>query len=198
MRTPALWHSTRVDDWNAALDAYDDVISAQGVASLPAHDVWYHHELPIRIAERESACVLHEELVRITEWKMARGVWRARNLVLVRGNAPELVESTTRDAFTLVPHPSTPIARVSELAGVGPATASAVIAAYAPEVYPFFDEIVASQVPDLGLVAFTLSYYKRYALALRERAAALGGSWTPARVERALWSNAGGKIGAAE
>lgn len=196
MRTPALWHSTRAHDWTVALDTYDAVINAQGVASLAAHDVWYHSELPARIRERVPAHVSYDELVRITEWKMARGVWRARNLFLVRGNAAELVESTTREAFALVPHPGTPIARVSALAGVGPATASAVLSAYAPATYPFFDEIVASQVPELGAVAFTLSYYTRYAAAIVARAAALGGSWTPARVERALWSNAGGKTGA--
>jgi hypothetical protein len=190
-----LWSSTHDDDWVAALHRYDQVIGEQGVASLAAHDVWYHTELPSRIAERSPAFVSHDELVRITEWKMARGVWRARNLVLVRGNSPELVESTTREALTLVPHPSAPIARVAELAGVGPATASAVLAAFAPDTYPFFDELVAAQVPELGVVAFTPAYYKRYASALRERAAGLGGVWTPARVERALWSNVGGKTG---
>jgi len=195
MRFPALWHSTRAREWAVALDTHDKVINAQGVTSLPPHDLWYHGELPERIASRSPAYLLREELVRITEWKMARGVWRARNLGLVRGNASELVESTTRTAFALVPHPRTPIARVAELAGVGPATASAVLSAYAPDTYPFFDESVASQVPELGAVAFTLSYYARYAAALRERATALGGTWTPARVERALWSNAGGKAG---
>ena len=81
------------------------------------------------------------------------------------------------------------------LAGVGPATASAVTAAVAPELYPFFDELVAAQVPGLGKVAWTLSYYGRYAAALRERADALGAPWTPVMVERALWSSVGGKTG---
>jgi hypothetical protein len=66
----------------------------------------------------------------------------------------------------------------------------------APETYPFFDEIVAAQVPDLGRVDFTPRYYRRYAEALRRRAAQLGDDWTPAQVERALWARAGGKAGA--
>ena len=86
-------------------------------------------------------------------------------------------------------------ATLSALAGVGPATASAVASAAAPEVYPFFDELVAAQVPALGPVKFTASYYARYADALRARAASLGSGWTPAAVERALWANAGGKAG---
>jgi hypothetical protein len=63
-------------------------------------------------------------------------------------------------------------------------------------VYPFFDELVAAQVPDLGKVAWTLGYYGKYAAALRERAGALGTPWTPAMVERALWAHVGGKTGA--
>lgn len=122
---------------------------------------------------------------------------QARNLVLVRGNDADEVKAASIAALAEVPHPTKPIARLAKLAGVGPATASAVAAAAAPEAYPFLDELVAGQVPGLGPVAFTLGYYARYAQALRERAARLGESWTPAAVERALWANAGGKVGAA-
>ncbi len=80
------------------------------------------------------------------------------------------------------------IARLAKLKGVGPATASAVLAAARPDVYPFFDEIVAARLPGLGEVAWTLGYYGRYAEALRGEAERLGGDWTPAALERALWS----------
>ena len=40
-----------------------------------------------------------------------------------------------------VPHPGTPIATLAKLKGVGPATASAAASAFAPLVYPFFDEL---------------------------------------------------------
>jgi hypothetical protein len=61
--------------------------------------------------------------------------------------------------------------------------------------YPFFDELVAAQIPDSGPVVYTLGYYARYAAALRERARRLDHAWTPVSVERALWANAGGKAG---
>jgi hypothetical protein len=195
MTSEPLWTSSDDAQWQSALARYGEVIAAQGVASLVDHDRWYHEELPDALRSRGPSYATHEELVRLTQWKMARGVWRARNLVLVRGNSADLVQSTTAGAFAAVPHESAPIAKVAELAGVGPATASALLAAYAPEVYPFFDELVAHQIPGLGAVAFTPAYYKRYAQAIRERAGALSGSWTPAQVERALWSHVGGKIG---
>ena len=93
------------------------------------------------------------------------------------------------------PHPTAPIKTLATLAGVGPATASAVAAAVAPNLYPFFDELFAGQIPQLGTVAWTLGYYARYAVALRERAAQLGDDWSPVTVERALWSHSGGKTG---
>jgi hypothetical protein len=188
-----LWNSTAEKDWRRALERYDHVVDAQGVARLPELDRWSRHELPGVIAARAAPHVTLPELVRLTEWKMARGVWRAPNLVLVRSNPAPQVVNTSTAALAAAPHPTAPIATLAKLKGVGPATASAVASAFLPELYPFFDELVAAQVPGLGLVAWTLGYYGRYADALRTRAAQLGGDWTPVMVERALWSNAGGK-----
>ena len=190
-----LWGSDALEDWTQALDSYDDVVARQRVAPLAELDRWYRDALPDAIAARQPAHVTHTEIVKLTEWKMARGVWRARNLVLVRGNDPSLVVKTSREAIGKAPHPTAPIAALAELAGVGPATASAVMAAAHPDLYPFFDELVAAQVPGLGPVAWTLGYYRRYADALRARAEKLGHRWTPVKTERALWAHVGGKAG---
>jgi hypothetical protein len=188
-----LWNATDEGPWRRALERYDHVVDAQGVARLPDLDRWFRHELPDVVAGRAAPHVTLAELVRLTEWKMARGVWRAPNLVLVRSNPGPQVISTSTAALAATPHPTAPIATMARLKGVGPATASAAVSAFLPGVYPFFDELVAAQVPGLGAVAWTLAYYARYAEALRARAAQLGGGWTPVTVERALWSNAGGK-----
>jgi hypothetical protein len=188
-----LWKSDDRDEWRDAFERYEQVVGAQGVAALPALDSWYRGELPSLIAARRRPHVTHPELVRVTEWKMARGVWRGRNLALVRGNDPALVVATSAEALGAIPDESSPISTLAELAGVGPATASAVAAAVRPDLYPFFDELVGAQVPGLGKLAFSLGYYKRYAAALRARAAELGDRWTAVMVERALWAHAGGK-----
>jgi len=109
---------------------------------------------------------------------------------------PEYVKTASMEALAAAPDPRRPIAILSALDGAGPATALALVAAARPETYAFFDELVAAQVPALGKVAWTLGYYLKYAAALSERAAALGGGWTPAMVERALWAHSGGKAGA--
>lgn len=193
-----LWNDDLAASWRTALERYPAVVDAQGVKSLPALDRWYREELPGAIAARQRPHVTHRELVQATEWKMARGVWRGRNLQLVRGNEPATVERTSGEALAAIPDPRRPIALLAALDGVGPATASAIAAAAAPDVYPFFDELVAAQVPGLGKVAFTPAYYARYAEAIRARASRLGDRWTPVMVERALWANAGGKAGARE
>ena len=176
---------------------YEQVVERQGVARLAELDRWYHAELPGLIAGRAQPHVALDELVRLTEWKMARGVWRARNLVLVRSNAEVTVREVSGDALALVPHATRPVATLSTLKGIGPATASAVLAAAHPERYPFFDELVAAQLPGLGAVKWTLGYYARYADALRTAAATLGDDWSAAELERALWAFVGGKAGAA-
>jgi hypothetical protein len=192
-----LWSSDDPRDWARALDTYVGAIERQGVAKLPEHDRWYRSELPGAIASRQPAWISHAELVRVTEWKMARGVWRQRNLILVRSNEESTVEETSRAAFARIPDPAGPIATLAKLAGVGPATASAVAAAAVPEVYPFFDELVANQIPGLGPVDFAMKYYGRYSDALRYRTRQLGGDWTVTMVERALWAHVGGKAGIA-
>ena len=151
-----LWTNDAVEAWREALASYEAVVERQGVARLMDLDRWVRAELPATIATRASPHVTHAELVKVAEWKMARGVWRGRNLALVRGNEPAAVIAISTAALAEVPHPSAPIATLAQLAGVGPATASAVAAAAAPNLYPFFDELVAAQVPGLGKVAFTL------------------------------------------
>jgi len=190
-----LWSSVSQDAWLASLEAYEGVIANQNVAKLPDLDAWYRYELPDAIKKRTTPHVVYDELVKLTEWKMARGVWRAPNLVLVKSNTPDTVVALSTEALGKLPHPTAPIATLAKLDGVGPATASAVAAAYAPDIYSFFDELVAAQIPTLGKVAWTMGYYAKYAAALRERATELGGDWTPVTVERALWANIGGKTG---
>jgi hypothetical protein len=192
----SLWLESSLTTWREALDSYSAVIVAQGVTRLAELDAWYRDELPLAIERRHPRHATLAELVKLTEWKMARGVWRAPNLVLVKGNEAEAVKKTTTAALASAPHPTAPVAALAKLDGVGPATASALAAAGEPTLYPFFDELVAGEVPGLSVVKWTLAYYAKYAEALRDRARRLGAEWTPVMVERAVWASVGGKAGA--
>lgn len=193
-----LWASNKCADWHAALDRYADTIEMQQVNGLVELDDWYRNELPKLIAKRSPTYITRDELESVTKWKMKRGVWRERNRLLVLGNAPDLVKKTSLEAFAAMPDPRKPVDLISQLAGVGPATSSGVLAAIAPEMYPFFDELVAVQIPKLGKVAFTAAYYQRYADQLRQRTVRLQKAcahrqWTAQEVSQALWSASGGK-----
>jgi hypothetical protein len=195
-----LWSQASCDAWRAALDAYCSVVERSGGRRLVELDTWYHAELPEMVGSRSPRSITLDELIRVVEWKMHRGVYRARNLVLVRSNSPAEVETASREAFEAAPHPTRPIARLAKLKGVGPATASAVLAAVRPDAYPFFDDVVADAIPEFGRVDFTLKTYARYAERLVERSALLGVGcptvrWTPHAVGQALWTAAGGKAG---
>ncbi len=188
-----LWTSGALDDWRAALDAYEHVVAAQGVNGLVELDMWYRSELPGLLRGRAHTHLLRSELVEVVRWKMKRGEWRARNLILVQANDEDRVRATSQAAFDAVPDPRKPVALLSDLGGVGPATASAVLAALRPAVYPFFDDLVARAIPALGEPKFTLPYYLRYAEALRDRSQVLGNGWTAQVLSQALWAAAGGK-----
>ncbi|HEY0928542.1 MAG TPA: hypothetical protein VGE27_01380 [Gemmatimonas sp.] len=189
MLTPGLWTVSDNVTWRAALDAYPAVIAQQSPPRLVELDTWYRQTLTSDVQARSPRLVTHEELVRLTEWKMTRGVWRGPNLTLVRSNTPDAVERAGRLAAEHIAQLTKAIGAYTALAGVGPATASAVLALVAPDRYPFFDEIVAAQVDGLGPVAWSTSYYRRYAAALVERATQLGAGWDAVMVERALWAN---------
>ncbi len=193
-----LFQSNECVDWRAALDEYATTLRAQHVNRLEELDAWICSELPALITARPHPYITRAELERATVWKMKRGVWRERNRLLVIGNDAALVKSTSKQAFAAVPDPRQPVAILTALAGVGPATASAVLAAYRPEVYPFFDEVVAAQIPALGKVAFTAAYYQRYAARLRARAEELNQTcaekFSAHDLAQALWTNSGGKV----
>lgn len=78
----------------------------------------------------------HEELVQITKWKLTRGKNRRQLLDLVRINTELAVKQTTQKAFRKIPNLSAAISALTNLKGIGPQTASAVLCAGFPDHCP--------------------------------------------------------------
>jgi hypothetical protein len=197
---PDLWRSHDCAAWAAALADYPACIARQPSELVQKRDPWYRETLPGLIAARPEPYVTRDELIWVVEWKMARGVWRARNLHLARANEPAAVEQASRAAFFAAEDERRALRLLGALRGVGPATVSAVLAAHLPARYPFFDDVVAAQVPGLPVGDFSVKAYLAYAAALRERAARLAaacpaGGWTAHLAAQALWAAADGKLG---
>eukprot|EP00058_Branchiostoma_floridae_P021674 XP_002607164.1 hypothetical protein BRAFLDRAFT_68041 [Branchiostoma floridae] len=85
-----------------------------------------------------------------------RGKFRPRLQQLVESNMPEVVEETSRKAFNKLPNISSAINELSKLKAVGPATATAILAAAAPELVPFMADESMLSTPGLGPVQYTL------------------------------------------
>ncbi|KAK3149473.1 hypothetical protein QOZ80_3AG0217830 [Eleusine coracana subsp. coracana] len=185
--------STDVAAWRAALAAYDRRLAALDKPDLVAVDSFYRHDLPAVLHSRDPDPLLAKpELTRLLQWKLSRGKWRPRLMDFVKGLDDAVVESASRKAFAALPDLRKAISELTVLKGVGPATASAVLAAYAPDVAPFMSD--EAMVAALGNAKeYTLKQYLAFAEKLQAKAKELsvgGERFTPSDVERTLWSSA--------
>lgn len=183
--------------WRSVYDKYWDVVEAKAKSKKPGKllnlDKWYQEELPILISSRPDKHVTLSEMVKLMEWKLTRGKFRPRLQQLVASNSEETVEKCSRKAFSLLPDVQAAIAELSSLKGVGPATASAVLAAGAPEQSAFMSDEAMESVPGLKPIQYTAKHYALYLGKMVERTEKLNKvcpqqDWTPHRLELCLWA----------
>merc|ERR1712241_1233533 len=158
-------------------------------------DKWYQNELPKKIKSRgKESHLTHEELVQLIKWKLARGVFRPRLKDLIQMNTPRVVMQETKKAFRAIDKRKdieAAVSALSNLKGVGPAMASAVLAAMAPELAPFMADEMLLSMPDVEGIDYTMKEYMRMVEKTKEcvdRLNAQGGEWTPHKVEMAVWT----------
>ncbi|XP_072168299.1 uncharacterized protein [Diadema setosum] len=192
--------SSNGEEWSRVLDLYEQVLRLKASKmkqasgkSLLTLDAWFQKELPKAIQQRDEKYITHEELAKLMEWKLTRGKFRPRLKEMVKTNSPELVEGASKKAFKKLPNVGSAIKELTVLKAVGPATASAVLAAGAPECAPFMADESMLAVPGCTPLAYTDSAYKRYCEAVQKCVARLNkdssAKWTPHQVELALWTH---------
>merc|ERR1719168_280337 len=83
------------------------------------------------------------------------------------------------------------VSALSNLKGVGPAMASAVLAAMAPELAPFMADELLLSMPEVEGLDYTMKEYMKLVEKTKEcvdRLNAQGGEWTPHKVEMTVWT----------
>merc|ERR1711923_76237 len=158
-------------------------------------DKWYQNELPKKIKSRgKDAHLTHEEIVQTIKWKLARGQFRPRLKDLIQMNTPRVVMQETKKAFRAIDKRKdieAAVSALSNLKGVGPAMASAVLAAGAPEIAPFMADELLLSMPEVEGLDYTMKEYMKLVEKTKEcvdRLNAQGGEWTPHKVEMAVWT----------
>ncbi|XP_056392536.1 uncharacterized protein LOC130285226 isoform X2 [Hyla sarda] len=180
--------------WKRLSEVYWEVVAEKGAKKkqLMELDKWYQEELPAKMAAQSHKSLTLEELGRLMEWKLMRGKFRPRLKQMVASNPAGTVESCTRKAFQLLPDVSAAIDELCQLKGIGPATASAVLAAGAPELAAFMADESVESVPGLSPIQYNVKHYLRYLEEIQLKSDALNKAseekWTPHRVELCLWT----------
>jgi len=183
------------------LSKYQEALQAKAESKKSNPDVlikldkWYQNELPKKIKSRgKEAHLTHEEIVKTIKWKLSRGKFRPSLKDLIQMNTPRVVMQETKKAFRAISKRNDLEAAVSVLStmkGVGPAMASAVLAAGAPEIAPFMADELLLSMPDVDGIDYTMKEYMRLVGKTKEcveRLNAQGGNWNPHKVELAVWA----------
>ncbi|XP_078177657.1 DNA binding protein [Carex rostrata] len=181
--------------WKAELEAYDSRLESLAKADFVSLDSFYRKDLPLLLCQRDPDPFLNKpELVRLMKWKLSRGKWRPRLLDFVSSLGEKEVELASKKAFASLPDLSKAISNLTVLKGVGPATASAILAVYAPDIAPFMSDEALMEAMG-SAKEYTLKQYIPFAEKLQKKAEELSGEgecFTASDVERALWSAAVG------
>ncbi|KAF9380824.1 hypothetical protein CPB97_008109 [Podila verticillata] len=193
-----LFNSDSAEEWDAILDKYsialDHHVASKKDDALAGLDEWYQSTLPAILATRKPQSIDSSELCKLMSWKLKRGKFRPNLAKLAASNTDSAVKLASQKAFALISSSSlkAAIAEMSSLKGVGPATASAILCAAAPDKVPFMADETMASVPGLGPIAYTPGYYLKFAEKVIDKAAALKGKGaktsSPHLVEKALWT----------
>mmetsp|Transcript_16556 Transcript_16556/g.24773 ORF Transcript_16556/g.24773 Transcript_16556/m.24773 type:complete len:339 (-) Transcript_16556:213-1229(-) len=151
-----------------------------------------------------------DDLYTVIEWKFAKGKARPMLWKHIRSNDEENVKDASRRAFQALDNVQVDIddststcntssdelnkvlkralETFSELKGIGPATSSAFLSLYRPDLFAFMDDEVLESFN--GERKYTIPAYLKMNDECMARAKELGKGWTTRRIGKTFWSAA--------
>jgi len=205
--------SNHVDKWERASNQYDKMLKAKGGAKLVKLDKQINviaNTWITKSTTNNDANLTKEQLLDdIIQWKFTIGKPRNALKALLQSNTDESVVEATKLAFATcdtIPvnnsddctqQITTAMNHICELSGVGPATASAILCLYRPDIFAFMhDEVIEC------LYEAKRGYSLKIYLAVNDRCKEIANElniangskksteWTPCRVGKTLWTMA--------
>lgn len=127
--------------YEAAFSTYNSVVPEK----LRELDDQRYTDIPRKVGDRRKegsgAHLLHDELVQLVEWKLKHGTFRPALLGMARQHDPKRIRSLTKEAFTAATtDPIGALRKLTDLRGIGPATASLLLSVASPNEIPFFSD----------------------------------------------------------
>ena len=133
-------------DFHTILENYTSCVPSK----LQALDIERYSTIPADLNKQTGSDVkAHlslDQVSTLVDWKLSHGTFRPTLKKLVASNSSATVEETTGAGFQIYTSQKTSdgvkasITKLSELKGIGPATASLLLSVYDPESVPFFSD----------------------------------------------------------
>ncbi|KAH8597443.1 hypothetical protein B0O99DRAFT_617493 [Bisporella sp. PMI_857] len=161
-----------IDEFKVILGRYSTVLekfvkpASDGKPSLIDLDTFRYIDAPSRLSNKAGAKTIGlSDLQKLVDWKIRHGKFRPMLPKLVASNVEATVQEVISAAFaSYATEPSdvkATINKISELKGIGPATASLVLAVHDPENAIFFsDEVYAWLVSASADLKYNIAEYE--------------------------------------
>ena len=181
----------------AILNQYDDMLKIKHKDLHSLNNDCESFAEKWRNDENHAFCS-YDELITVIEWKFAKGKARPMLWKKIKSNPKALVKTATESAFEKAAELNNDSSEkeikaaleeiVTDLNGIGPASASAILSLYKPEIFAFMDDEVLEAIT--GGRKYTMNAYLQMNGECSRLAKALGDEWNVRSVGKALWSAA--------
>eukprot|EP01060_Flectonema_neradi_P035072 TRINITY_DN6338_c0_g1_i1.p1 TRINITY_DN6338_c0_g1~~TRINITY_DN6338_c0_g1_i1.p1 ORF type:complete len:253 (+),score=37.74 TRINITY_DN6338_c0_g1_i1:28-786(+) len=200
-----LWESQDKTQWLNFLCGYPSCVRAlaeskkKGPGTLIEDDDWIRTQAPKLLSSKKFDAGCMSQVVR---WKLSKGVFRPKLQQMADSLDDEEVKDAIKSAMKHLPNNVLlALKSLTVLKGIGPATASAVLAASDGSV-PFFSDEAYRAATNTSTIKYTEKSYVEFCELLQDKATSLNKQkpkrsdsekvtnkkFTPDEVQQALWS----------